>query len=118
MMKRVLTKKPQFSKTVLPDRQKRNLKFSHAPQEAEAGVDSSGPHILTGPVEMEVPAYEWATPEEPVPPAVVAQQGRSLFQWIVAIVLPLAALGVIALTVAALAQAGGYDADFIASRLR
>lgn len=116
MMKRVLTKKPQFSKTVLPDRQKRNLKFSHAPQEVE--VESSGPHILSGPVEMEVPAYEWASAEEPTPPAVIAQQSRSLFQWIVAIVLPVAALGVIALSVAALAQAGGYDADFIASRFR
>lgn len=113
MMKRVLTKKPQFSKTVMPDRQKRNLKFSHAPQEVE-----TGPHILTGPVEMEVPAYEWATPEDTTPPAVVAQQSRSLFQWIVAILLPILGLGVIALAVAALAQAGGYDADFIASRLR
>lgn len=114
MMKRVLTKKPQFSKTVLPDRQKRNLKFSHAPQE----VETPGPHILTGPVEMEVPAYEWASAEDTVPPAVIAQQSRSLFQWIVAIVLPVAALGVIALSVVALAQAGGYDADFIASRFR
>ncbi|WP_343684256.1 hypothetical protein [Asticcacaulis sp.] len=101
----------------MPDRQKRNLKFSHAPQEVEVGVDS-GPHILTGPVEMEVPAYEWATPEDTTPPAVVAQQSRSLFQWIVAILLPILGLGVIALAVAALAQAGGYDADFIASRLR
>ncbi|WP_298324246.1 hypothetical protein [Asticcacaulis sp.] len=117
MMKRVLTKKPQFSKTVLPDRQKRNLKFSHAPQEVEVGVDA-GPQILSGPVEMEVPTYEWVTAEEPTPPAVIAQQSRNLFQWIVAIVLPVAALGVIALSVVALAQAGGYDADFIASRLK
>lgn len=111
-MKRVLTKKPQFSKTVMPDRQKRNLKFSHAPQEVEAG-----PQILNGPIEMEVPAYEWAPPDEPAPPpAVIAQQSRTLFQWIVAIVLPILGFGAVALAVAALAQAGGYDASFIASR--
>ncbi|UDF02942.1 hypothetical protein [Asticcacaulis sp. AND118] len=118
MMKRVLTKKPQFSKTVMPDRQKRNLKFSHAPQEVEAEVEHSGPQILSGPVEMEVAAYEWAPPDEPVAPVVIEQQSRTLFQWIVAIVLPILGFGAVALVVAALAQAGGYDAGFIASRFQ
>jgi len=126
-MKRVLTKKPQFSKTVLPERTKRNLKFTHA-----SGIESDAiAPAMAGVVGIDPELYEWTpsnewTPpedapaafEDSVPPAVLAQQSRSLFQMIVAVVLPVLALGLLAVVVAALAQAGGYDLDYIAGRLK
>ncbi|MFT3995902.1 MAG: hypothetical protein QM667_00725 [Asticcacaulis sp.] len=112
-MKRVLTKKPQFSKTVLPERQKRNLKFTHTA--VETGV-LAGPQVLDGPVEMDQTVYEWAQAEEAAP-AVIEQQSRSLFQTLVAIVLPIIGIAVVAAAVAAAAQSAGYDWTYITSRL-
>lgn len=137
-MKRVLTKKPQFSKSVLPERPKRNLKFTHVPgldieQAAPAPVMAGG----TG-IEAEVydwtPSNEWRPPEEAPAvaypqlqaaafedspsPAVLAQQSRSLFGMIVAVVLPVLAIGLLSVVIAALAQAGGYDLDYLTARLK
>ncbi|MDC7682442.1 hypothetical protein PQU92_04095 [Asticcacaulis sp. BYS171W] len=121
-MKRVLTKKPQFEKTVLAERPKRNLKFSHTAVEApvvpELGAEPAPVAAVTaGPVELDVPAYEW-TSESAVKPAtaVIKKPAKSVGDHIVSIVLPVIGFAVLGLIVAALAKAGGYDAAFLASR--
>ncbi|ESQ79899.1 hypothetical protein [Asticcacaulis sp. YBE204] len=117
-MKRVLTKKPQFEKTVLTERPKRNLKFSHTAVETPATPEpvTIAP-VTVGVAELETPAYEWTTAETVVTPVrTVNKPAKSVGTHILTILLPAIGFLVLGLTIAALAKSSDYDWAFIASR--
>jgi hypothetical protein len=133
-MKRLETKKSQFDKAALSQREKRNLKFAHDPKVS----DLSPPNLdaivtaplVVDPVKLE-PLSQFEVPEPQsevisdsvtesviIPEPVREPKAKiSLLDRVVSIALPIAALGLLGTVVAALAKFSGYDAAFILSRL-